>query len=177
MFPQPSEYAQCFPNISNLQTHKIVCSRVIGALELVTPLLSLSALSAPLLTAPVSSPDALAPSDVEPFLQDLARRFEPDNELENVLGPVVIQLLFHPSLFRPDGLGGGDTSWRGVIGGLEALVSVKSIAGMITRMPQWNPPNATAASFERISLMGPLTRLSVFGSDWVRFFVKSFVEV
>ena len=117
----------------------------------------------------MSSPNTLTPSDIEPFLQDLARRFEPDNELEGVLGPVVIQLLFHQSLFRPEGLGGGDTSWRGVIGGLEALVSVRSIAMMITRMPQWNPPTATAASFEKISLMGPLCRLGVFGREWVGF--------
>jgi hypothetical protein len=113
------------------------------------------------------SPDKLTPSDIEPFLQDLARRFEPDNEIDGVLGPVVHQLLFHESLFGAEGLGSGDASWRGVVGGLEALVSVKSIAVMITRMDEWNPPIATASTFERVSLFGPLCRLGVFGREWV----------
>ena len=139
----------------------------VDAVELVGPLLSLSALSAPLLSAPSSSPNALTPSDVELFLQDLARRFEPGNEMDDILGPVVRGLLFHESLFRPEGLGGGDASWRGVISGLEALVSVKSIATMITRMEEWIPVNATAFDFERRSLLGPLSRLGVFPQEWV----------
>jgi ubiquitin conjugation factor E4 B len=79
----------------------------------------------------------------------------------------VRQLLFHESLWRPEGLGGGDASWRGVVSGLEALVSVKSIAVMITKMPEWIPANATAASFEKVTLLGPLCRLGVFGREWV----------
>jgi ubiquitin conjugation factor E4 B len=140
---------------------------------LVTPLLSLSALSAPLLSTPISSPNTLTPSDIEPFLQDLARRFEPDNEIDGVLGDVVLQLLHHASLFRPEGLGGGDASWRGVVSGLEALVSIKSIAVMLTRMEQWIPPDATASTFESVSLMGPLCRLGVFGREWVRMIIAS----
>ena len=83
------------------------------------------------------------------------------------MGPVVKQLLFHESLFRPEGLGGGDASWRGVVSGLEVLVSIKSIAAMITRMEEWNPTNATAPNFERQSLLGPLCRLGVFPREWV----------
>lgn len=131
------------------------------------PLLSLSALSAPLLSTPTATPDTLTPSDIEQFLQDLARRFEPDNEIDNVLGPVVQQLLFHESLNRPEGLGGGDASWRSVVSALEVLVSIKSIAIMITRMEEWNPPDATAANFEQLSLLGPLCRLGVFTREWV----------
>ncbi|KAI0927144.1 hypothetical protein AcW1_007520 [Taiwanofungus camphoratus] len=139
--------------------------RTIGPGELVAPLISLSTLSAPLLST-TSSSVRLTPSEVEPFLQDLARRFEPDNEIDGVLGPVVTQLCFHESLFRPEGLAGGDTSWRGVISGLEALVSIKSVALMITRLEQWNPEGATAANFERASLLGPLLRLGVFEREW-----------
>lgn len=109
----------------------------------------------------------LNPSDVEPFLQDMARRFEPNNEIDHILGPVVRQLLLHESLQKREGLGGCDTSWRGIVQGLEALVSVKSIAVMITRMPEWMPANATAASFEKVTLLGPLCRLGVFGQEWV----------
>ncbi|EPQ54429.1 hypothetical protein GLOTRDRAFT_139020 [Gloeophyllum trabeum ATCC 11539] len=146
MFPQPS-------------------GRDLGPAELVAPLLSLTSLSAPLLSS--SYPDAsLSPSDVEPFLHDLVRRFEPDGELDGVLGPVVERLLFHEALFRPGGIGGGDASWRGVLGGLEALVAIKPVAAMITRMERWNPPGASASTFEKESLMGPLLRLGVFEREW-----------
>ncbi|KAF5385651.1 hypothetical protein D9757_005488 [Collybiopsis confluens] len=147
MFPQPS-------------------GRFLGPPELLGPLLSLSALSAPLYSSDTSSPNTLSPSEVEQFLQDLAHRFEPDNEIDDVLGPVVRQLLFHESLSRPESLGGGVALWRSVVGGLEALVSVKSIAAMVTRMPEWNPMTATAANFETLSLMGPLCRLGVFAREW-----------
>ncbi|KAF9221552.1 hypothetical protein BS17DRAFT_784937 [Gyrodon lividus] len=139
--------------------------RKTGPSELVGPLLSLSALSTPLSAS--SFPDyVLSPAEVEPFLQDLARRFEPDNEIDGVLGPVAQQLLFHESLLRPEGLGGGDSSWRGVVGGVETLVSVKSIAAMLTRLDEWNPPHATAPTFEKVTLMGPLCRLGVFSREW-----------
>ncbi|KAG5648373.1 hypothetical protein DXG03_004945 [Asterophora parasitica] len=147
MFPQPS-------------------GRMLGPPELIAPLLSLSALSAPLSSSSTANHNTLTPSDIEQFLQDLARRFEPDNEIDAILGPVVKGLLFHESLFRPEGLGGGDSSWRGVVGGLEVLVSIKSIAAMITRLEEWNPANATAPTFERLSLFGPLLRLGVFAREW-----------
>lgn len=114
-----------------------------------------------------TSSDTLNPSDVETFLQELVARFEPDNEIDDVLGPVVRHLLFHQSLWRPEGLGGGDASWRGVVSGLEALVSIKAIAIMITRMPEWIPASATAATYEKVTLLGPLCRLGVFSREWV----------
>ena len=168
-----SKNQKCFPNpqgASNCITHhhsNAYHRRELGPSEFVGSLLSLSALSTLLTT--VSSPNhVLSPTEVEPFLQDLARRFEPDNEIDGVLGPVVRQLLFHPSLFRPEGLAGGDSSWRGVVGGVEALVSIKSIAVMFTRLDDWNPPHATASTFETVTLMGPLCRLGVFSREWVR---------
>ncbi|CAK5270237.1 unnamed protein product [Mycena citricolor] len=147
MFPQPS-------------------GKALGSPELVSALLSISALSTPLFGSSSSSQNTLTPGDIEAFLQDLARRFEPDDEIDGVLGPVVEQLLFHESLFRPEGLGGGDSGWRGVVGGLEALVSIKSIAVMITRLESFNPATATAPTLERVSLMGPLCRLGVFVREW-----------
>lgn len=82
--------------------------------------------------------------------------------------PVIIGLCTHESLFRPEGLGGGDAGWRGVVSGLEVLVSVKSIATMITRLDQWNPNDATAPDFEKKALLGPLCRLGIFPLEWVR---------
>jgi ubiquitin conjugation factor E4 B len=142
-------------------------SKPLGFPEVVAPLLSLSALAMPLLSSSDTVTGTLGPSDISQFLHDLAQRFEPDGELQEVFGPIVVGLLFHPSLLRPEGLGGGDSSWRGIIGGLEVLVSIKSVAIMITQLPEWNPTIATAANFEQISLFGPLCRLGVFTQEWV----------
>jgi ubiquitin conjugation factor E4 B len=139
---------------------------VIGPPELVNCLISLSSLSNPLSNA--TTYYALAPSDVPQFLQDLTQRFAEDDDFALVLGPVIVQLLHHESLSRSEGLGGADSGWRGVVGGMEALVSIKPIAALITKLPHWNPPEVTAADIETVSLMGPLLRLGVFYREWVR---------
>lgn len=140
--------------------------RLIGAPELTKPLLSLSALSAPLFSGPVADPYTLDSSEIGQFLQELIRRFEND-ELEGVFGPVIKALLFHESLFHAEGLVSVDAAWRGVIGGLEMLMSNKSVAILMTQMPEFNPSDATAATIEKTSLLGPLCRLSIFGKEWV----------
>jgi ubiquitin conjugation factor E4 B len=74
---------------------------------------------------------------------------------------------------RPEGIGGssGDSGWRAVVSGMEALVGVKPIAEMITRMPEWFGDGVgvevTAANFERVTIMGPLLRLGTFSREWV----------
>lgn len=163
MFPQPAG-SVCYLTLT-IEMLIFPSSKATGAIELVQPLLSLSALSTPLFSS-TSNASTLAPNEIEQFLQDLARRFEPDNEIDSVLGPVVRGLCFHPSLFRADGLSGHDAGWRGVVGGLEALTSVKSIASMITRLEDWIPANANPVTFENISLMGPLCRLGLFAREW-----------
>ncbi|OBZ71580.1 Ubiquitin conjugation factor E4 [Grifola frondosa] len=82
-----------------------------------------------------------------------------------VLGPVVLQLCFDPSVSKSEGFASGD-AWRGVISGFEALISVKAIAVVITRLPHWNPENVNAVQFERASLLGPLLGLGVFEREW-----------
>jgi ubiquitin conjugation factor E4 B len=84
-----------------------------------------------------------------------------------VLAGVVRQLLFHTSLAQREGLAGADSSWRRVLAGLEALVSVKGFAEVITGMPEWCPERATAWNIEMSSLMGPILRLGVIERDWV----------
>jgi ubiquitin conjugation factor E4 B len=113
-------------------------------------------------------------SDVERFIQELAQRFEND-DLESVLGPVIKGLLFSECLFRSEGLAGGDAGWRGVISGLELLVSIKSVAVLITQMPEFNPPDATAPTIEKTSLLGPLCRMGIFGKEWVSGFLCTMV--
>ncbi|TFY76233.1 hypothetical protein EWM64_g7779 [Hericium alpestre] len=139
--------------------------KALGAPEFVRMLLALSSFSAPLLGGSENVSD-LSASEIEPFLQDVVRRFEPDEELESVIGPVVTSLLFHECLRRPEGISSVDSLWRGVIAGFEALVAHKPIVQMMVRMEEWNPPNATAAGFEHQSLLGPLLRLNVFPRDW-----------
>lgn len=151
--------------VSTDEIFKCLSRKQTGSPELVSCLLSMSSLTDPLSSR--SSGAILSANDVPLFLQDLVQRFEPEDELESVLGSTVKLLLFHESLARPEGLGGADAGWRGVVSGLEALVAIKAIAIMITKLPEWSPPTATAPNFELTSLMGPLLRLSVFGREWV----------
>ncbi|KAG2134372.1 ubiquitin elongating factor core-domain-containing protein [Suillus cothurnatus] len=156
MFPQPADRPP-----STLGSH-----------ELLKPLLSLSALSTPLYASTATPQPTLAPTEVQPFLQDLAARFTDPDELSNTLSTVVSILVAHSLIIPSEGIGGsgGDSTWRGVISGMEALVGVKPIAEMITRMPRWLGEGfgveVTAASFEKLSLMGPLLRLGTFSREW-----------
>ncbi|KAG2102251.1 ubiquitin elongating factor core-domain-containing protein [Suillus discolor] len=156
MFPQPADRLP-----STLGSH-----------ELLSPLLSLSALSTPLYASTTASQTTLAPTEVQPFLQDLVARFAEPDELLITLSTLVRTLVAHTLLIPSEGIGGsgGDSAWRGVIGGMEALVGVRPIAEMITRMPQWLGEGfgveVTAANFERLSLMGPLLRLGTFSREW-----------
>lgn len=131
-------------------------------------LLSLSALSTGMYGGSVQTANGLVGDEIPQILQDIVHRFDPEGGLAEVLAPVVVKLLFHPSLFREEGLAASDPQWRGVLSGLEALVAHKQIAIMITRMDEWSPADATAVTFETRSLMGPLLRLNVFSREWVR---------
>lgn len=120
MFPQPTSPANSFDR------------KLLGPQELLLPLLSLSS-SNPLGSS--GPPTALSSVEVEPFIIDLARRFEEDG-LEDVLGPVVLDIA---KVVQADtgGLMGsatGTQSWRAGVGALEALVAVKSVAAMV-RIP------------------------------------------
>ncbi|KAG1779352.1 ubiquitin elongating factor core-domain-containing protein [Suillus placidus] len=132
MFPQPADRP-----LSTLGSH-----------ELLTPMLSLSALSMP---------------PVQPFLQDLAARFTDQDELLNTLSTLVCILVVHSLIIPSEGIGrsGGGSTWCGVIGGMEAL--------MITRMPQWLGEGfgveVMAMNFERLSRMRPLLRLGTFSRE------------
>ncbi|KAF8501083.1 ubiquitin elongating factor core-domain-containing protein [Russula emetica] len=137
-----------------------------GPQELVNVLLSLSTLSTGMYGGSTPTPNSLLDFEIPQLLQDVVYRFDSEDGLAEVLGPVVIKLLTHPSLFREEGLAASDPQWRGVLTGLEALVSHKQIANMITKMDEWNPADATAVTFETKSLMGPLLRLNVFSREW-----------
>jgi ubiquitin conjugation factor E4 B len=130
-------------------------------------LLSLSTLSTGMYGGSTPNPNSLTDVEVPQFLQDIIHRFDPEDGLADILRPVVIKLLFHPCLFREEGLAASDPQWRGILTGLEALVAHKQIAIMITKMDEWNPAAARAATFEMTSLMGPLLRLNVFTREWV----------
>src|SRR6266850_292553 len=147
---------------------RVVNSKDVGPQELVNVLLSLSTLSTGMYGGSVPTLNGLVHSEIPQLLQDIIHRFAPDDGLTEVISPVVIKLLFHPCLFREEGLAASDPQWRGVLTGLEALVAHKQIAVMITKMDEWNPADTTAVTFETRSLMGPLLRLNVFSREWVR---------
>ncbi len=165
-------------------------SKKLGYHELLAPLLSLGG-SVPLLSSNSSSP-TLESHEVEPFIQDLARRFEDDpSDLESTFRDIIQQGILPVIIKDVNGLGStasGPASWRAGVAAIETLVSVKSIAAMasksssiymhfglirlfkVTRLPTWCP-STTAPLIERVSLLGPVARLSVFSREWVREYV------
>ncbi|ODN80543.1 hypothetical protein, variant 2 [Cryptococcus amylolentus CBS 6039] len=118
--------------------------------------------SAPAPPPTVSGP--LQPADLLPFLQDLAAGFTPDT-LSDVISPTLS--LFFQQWFSisptPDILG---SEWRRYLGAMNALVQVKAVAGLLPSLPIWVAPNVVAPKLEWQSLLGPLTRLSVFPREF-----------
>lgn len=104
-----------------------------GPKELLPPLLGL-ATSSPLTSLSSSSTvsETLESSDVEPFLADLAARFDGDG-LDEILGGVFKELMQLVALDR-QGLASTDveSSWRSALGAIEGLVAVKPIAAMVS---------------------------------------------
>ncbi|ODO06452.1 ubiquitin-conjugation factor E4 B [Cryptococcus wingfieldii CBS 7118] len=122
--------------------------------------------SAPTPPPTVSGP--LQPADLLPFLQDLAAGFTPDT-LSDVISPTLS--LFFQQWFSisptPDILG---SEWRRYLGAMNALVQVKAVAGLLPSLPIWVAPNVVAPKLEWQSLLGPLTRLSVFPREFTSIF-------
>lgn len=115
----------------------------------------------------------IVPTDLVDLFTDISARFL-DDGLEEIVGPIIQQLCFHPSLLRPEGLAGGDASWRSIVAALESLVGIKGVATVITRLDKWCPENAGPAQLEHTSLMGPLLSLGVFNREWVSRFSRPF---
>lgn len=111
------------------------------------------------------STGALAPADLLPFLNDLAAGFT-EGSMADVITPTLS--LFFQEWFKitptPDLMG---SEWRKYLGAVSLLVQVKSIAALLPTLPVWVAPNVTAPKIEWQSLLGPLTRLSVFSREFV----------
>ncbi|EIM85743.1 uncharacterized protein STEHIDRAFT_59114 [Stereum hirsutum FP-91666 SS1] len=151
--------------------------KAIGAPEFTSMLLSLSSFAASPYASSGPAGSSLSPSEIESLLSDIVWRFDPDGELESVLGPVVIGLLHHECLFSPEGIASADSLWRGVVGGLEVLVANKSVVKMMCMMEEWCANDADAPNFERASLLGPLLRLNVFPTEWPHIAKTYFTDV
>jgi len=110
---------------------------------------------------------ALSGNEVDRLINDLQTRF-PNQEdgLDDILGPLIHLLLFHPCLVEHEGISGGDAGWRSILFGLELLIKHRPICKMIVRLPEWCPEGADAAHIETMSLLGPLSRLGVFAREW-----------
>lgn len=107
---------------------------------------------------------ALKHSDLLPFLNDLITGF-PDGSFADVITPTLS--LFFQKWFQinptPDLLG---DDWRKYLGAVSLLVQVKGIAALFPSLPVWLAPNVTGNTIEWKSLLGPLTRLSVFPREF-----------
>ncbi|GHJ85049.1 hypothetical protein NliqN6_1451 [Naganishia liquefaciens] len=108
----------------------------------------------------------LPPSSLPQFLTDLSARFTSDPA---ALSPILESILSHlfQSFFQvqpPVDLVGGE--WRKWIGALEVLVSVKGIAQLVPSLAVFFLASAAPEQVEWFSLLGPLTRLSVFPREW-----------
>ncbi|CAD6576435.1 MAG: hypothetical protein TREMPRED_001677 [Tremellales sp. Tagirdzhanova-0007] len=109
-------------------------------------------------------PTSLGATDLLPFLNDLAAGFAGDT-LADVITPTLS--LFFQEWFKisptPDLLG---DDWRRYMGAVATLVQVKAIAALFPTLSIWVAPNVDASKFEWQSLLGPLTRLSVYPREF-----------
>lgn len=132
MFYQPPGYVisanQVIPTLIS------ICRKVAGSKELLGPLQGLASVS-PLtsLSSSAQSSTTLEASEIEPFLADLAARFDGDG-LDEILGPVFVDLSTMTKLDRHGLAGTGMADgWRSALAGLEGLVAVKPIAAAVRR--------------------------------------------
>ncbi|KAF8305671.1 hypothetical protein DL93DRAFT_2089352 [Clavulina sp. PMI_390] len=146
MFPQPKTTKQ------------------LGIMELAVPLLSMS--GATPLGSSVST--SLQAHEVEPFIRDLAKRFDGD-DLESTFGEALVNELMGVIIRDKGGLASsslGIQSWRAGVSAMEALSAVKPLAAMIPRLPGWVNPQATGPTIELLSIIGPIARLGIFAREW-----------
>lgn len=152
MFPQPAD-------------------KPVGPAEFLPILLNSSTISRPsdplTASAPVLSSSirpALEPSELPSFLSDLANRFAGDG-LDGIFEATLSFLFqeYFKIVPQPDLVG---DQWRDYLGALFLLCQVKAIAAMIPKLSVWYLSSAPPEQIEWMSLLGPLTRLSVFPRDF-----------
>ncbi|WVQ80243.1 hypothetical protein IAT38_002348 [Cryptococcus sp. DSM 104549] len=152
MFPQPADKA-------------------VGPAEFLPILLAVTQVSSSnndLLTSTSQAAPArtgvLSSNDLLPFLQDIAAGFSGET-LADVITPTLS--LFFQEWYKitptPDIMG---SDWRRYLGAVGLLVQVKPIAALLPTLPVWVAPNVVAPKLEWQSLLGPLTRLSVFPREF-----------
>lgn len=156
MFPQPS-------------------GKPVGPAEFLPILLdSYSDASDPYTSKAKATSHALSPSEIAPFLSDLAARFA-DDGLDAILESILSYLFqsYYQIQPPPDLMG---NEWRRYLGAINVLTQVKPIAGMLPRLGVWFQVSAKAHEIEWFSLLGPLTRLNVFPREfpsiWKAYFAK-----
>lgn len=105
-------------------------TKPLGVEELAIPVLAMS--GATPLGSSVST--SLQAHEVEPFIKDLARRFE-DDDIESVFGEGLVNELVRVVVKDSDGLASsylGIQSWRAGISALEAVTAVKPLAAIVS---------------------------------------------
>lgn len=104
-------------------------TKALGVMELVVPLLSMS--GATPLGSTVST--SLQAHEVEPFIKDLAKRFEGD-DIESTFGEGLVNEIIAVIVKDTGGLASsslGIQSWRAGVSAMEALTAVKPLAAMV----------------------------------------------
>jgi ubiquitin conjugation factor E4 B len=141
-------------------------SKPLGCAEFLPILLALNA-------------STLSSTELLPFLNDLSGSFGQSNEMADVITPT-LSLLFQ-EWFKitptPDLLG---SEWKQYLGAMNTMAQVKGIAASVSctylhqlkqtqlpTLPIWVAPGVTAPKVEWQSLLGPLSRLSVFPREFV----------
>ncbi|RXK40337.1 ubiquitin-conjugation factor E4 B, partial [Tremella mesenterica] len=116
------------------------------------------------------SHNALGPSDLLPFLNDMALVAE--QAISEIITPT-LSLFFQEwfKLPRPDILG---DEWRRYLGAVVTLVLVKPIAACLPSLSIWMASGVTPEKVEWQSLLGPLTRLSVYPREFPQIWKLNF---
>lgn len=111
-------------------------------------------------------PVAILPADdLLPFLNDLSLGVSSE-QLADTIAPT-LSFFFQEwfKLSSPDILG---DDWRRYLGAVHTLAQVKPIAGLLPTLGIWVAPNVDAPKIEWQSLLGPLTRLSVYPREFAQ---------
>ncbi|KAK9722707.1 Ubiquitin conjugation factor E4 [Basidiobolus ranarum] len=105
----------------------------------------------------LKDPDSLEGVPLE-FLEELSIRFQ-DDGIEEVLGPAFTGI---SAVMRSQTL---LSDFRTPLRTLSILTSIKPLAALIPKMPNWNPGNLPSKTLELVTLLGPFFKLSVFPED------------
>jgi ubiquitin conjugation factor E4 B len=141
------------------------CSKPTGPAEFLPILLSLTTTQSSAFSTEPQLSGILSPDEILPFLNDLANGVSRE-QLVDTITPT-LSLCFQawfgisptPDISGPE--------WRQYLGAVATLTQVKQIAAEMPSLGVWVAQGVTAPKIEYQSILGPLTRLSVYPREFV----------